>query len=268
MARFTLLLLIVVTITSCKNMYDSTADTDSDEAKIFEMERHLNKFEWDEAITVYGELPIATQVKREPKTLYVSALMGRCGFEFISFVNDISEDLGLGTNLFPLLLSAMPDATTSKVNDCVIANTQIEEIKTDNGAVTSDYNMSVLNGLARIGVVTNNVAADAANALDPAFDPCDSGDISNADVQQIVSGFARVISDISSSSLSFLGDSLDGLCDIGEPMQVSGVCDATDASAVTPAQICAMRALMNESEALGFGTCTGDVTACACAVCP
>ncbi|MCB0347469.1 MAG: hypothetical protein KDD37_01470 [Bdellovibrionales bacterium] len=267
MARY-ILLLFLVGLTACKNLYDSTADTTSDEAMLFKMERYLNDFLWDDAIDVYGELSIDTQSEREPKTLYVSALMGRCGFEFISFVNSISDDLDSGSNLFPLLLSAMPDATSSKVNDCIVANTQIQEIITDHGAQTSDYNMSVLNGLARMGILVNQSAADASNNLDPAFDPCDSGDMSDANVRQLVSAFARVINDIGSSSLSFLGTSLDGLCDPGDVLEVAGVCDATDASSVTPAQICGMRALMNESSSIGFGTCTGDVATCACAVCP
>jgi hypothetical protein len=269
MARLYILLLVMFFASGCKNLFETTADTESTEAILFQIKEHLNDFEWDAAIDLYNDLATDVQNEREPKRLYVSALMGRCGFEFVSFVNTVSEDLENNTTrLFPLLLQAMPDSTTSGATDCNDAYVEINEMIAASGGITDDYNLAVLNGLARLGSITNSLAANASNQYDSSVDPCDPADFPNADVRQMVSAFAVTISNIESSSLSFLGDSLDTICDVGEPLQVSGVCGATDPAAVTPTQICAMRALMNESVDLGFGTCTGDIVACACAVCP
>lgn len=269
MIRLTVLLVLILSLIGCKNILESGANKTSVEARLFQIETHLNNFEWSEAIGLYNDLPVGVRAQSKAKTLYISALMGRCGFEFVTFVNNFADELDDSGRLFLALLKGMPDSTAIKAADCIAADISIQELIADYGGQTSAYNMSLLNGLARIGSLINTSAADANNEPEAGFQACSSAAISDADVQQIVSAFARVISDIQYSSLSILGDSLSGLCDPGDPLEVTGVCEATDPTAVTPIQVCAMRSLINESQVAGLGTvCTGDISTCACVGCP
>lgn len=264
MARKLSILLILFSVSCSENFLEFSADKTSTESLLFKMREYLDDFDYTNALATFNSMSSSQQSTREARELYASTYMGSCGIEFISFVNDISNGSG---NLFSLLLEAMPGASATTVNNCSIAEGIIDENISNLTPQTVDYNMSLLNGLGEVGAVLNFRAADASDVLNPAFDPCNVGDLPDANVQQIVSSLTRVLSYTSESTLSFFGSALDGVCDTGQPLELAGLCTPVDESAVTASQICITRALIKEGSAIGLntGACGGgDITTCNC----
>tara|TARA_B100001248_G_scaffold240180_1_gene205950 strand:+ start:5819 stop:6655 length:837 start_codon:yes stop_codon:yes gene_type:complete len=273
------ILLFIFVFAGC-NILEFTADETSEDSLIYKMQAYINDFNFDAAIAVFtSEMGSSQQSTREAREYYAQAYMGKCGLDFLEFVNDVSDYSG---NFFASLLESMENATAPIVNDCAVSESIIDENIANLSPTTTDYNMAVLNAMTKMGNIMNLRGADGNNQVDAGFDTCDTADISDADMQEFVAALSRMLSYIGSSSLNFFNDGdgsndvdLSGVCDTGQPLEVAGLCDVIDAADVTATQICAARALMREStDGIGLGLCANDVAGSVCgggcggAVCP
>lgn len=256
------------------NILESFADTQSDEALLFNAKRKINTGDYDEALTYFQSMSSTFLSRRDVLSVHASAYAGKCGLNFLDLVDGITN---IGTaRLFPFLMGNFQSGTTAKRDACATAETLMQNISTSYTLRTSDENLFLsLIDLSKMGVVFNGTA-DANNdgTVDGGYDPCSSGSISDADVRQVgtaINLLRTSIVGVSGTSFGSFAADINTLCSAwpGGAAAYNFCVDGSsnpvfDGSVFTANQLKGIRSLMNENSVVGLGTCTGDIVACAC----
>ncbi len=258
MLRTWILLLLISSVLSCSsNLLEDSANTETTEAQLFQARLHLNDQEWAEAIAVINSLDASVIATREAQDILVSAYAGLCGIEFIAFVDTISNATGL---LYPLLQQSFLNSTPATISNCVNSEFQLKNIDSSLGSTSTNYLKSIIVALAKIGNILNaNADQDNDGVTDVGFDACDTADISDADVNELVTAVAIIATNTANAGSSALSDytsDITDLCTEIEAVIGVNICSVTDTANVTPAMRTGMRNVIQEGQSVGLGTCT------------
>ena len=256
------LALLAVSMTSCgQNAFLETAKRDSDPALLFEAQKLMNQKQWTQAIEKLNLMTSTGRAKRDAKAALASAYAGRCGLNLIAFSDVVANASG---NLFRVFLTAMRNANSQSITDCISAETTMLSISESAGARTADENMFLaFVGWAKIGAILA-VEADTNDdgTPDGGWDSCTlsaslKGEIGTGLTISVASlaQTGTTVGGSLSSSVNSICTSLGGAYDF---------CSVTNASAFTSDQLRAIGAITKSTDQPGVGTCAGTVSACLC----
>ena len=268
-----IILSIFFSIGCTTNILESFSDTRSDEALLYEAKRKINDGDYDTALTYFTSMTATFLTRRDVIGVRASAYGGKCGLGFLDLVDGITN---MGTaRLFVFLMTHFQSGTTDKRDSCATAETLMQSISTSYASRTSDENLFLsLVDLAKMGVVFNRVADSNNNgAVDAGFDACDNGDLPDADVRQIgtaINLLRTSVNGVSGTTFGSFASVINNVCDnwpgglATYNFCVSGGSPVFDGTTFTANQLKGIRSLINESDVVGLGSCTGDILTCAC----
>jgi hypothetical protein len=267
-------------LTCSVNILENFADKKTNMAYYYDAQKMINDGNYQGAIDKLNLIIGEFSTDRKVVGLKASAYGGLCGINFISFVTSMTN-MG-STRIFPFLMGAFSSATEAQISSCIIAQDLMVSIGSSIQR-TSDENMFLLVvAFAKIGKVLAFYAdADNNGTLDAAYtavQTCDKTNLTrtaglgltNSDTIEVGTGLALAIEQLNAlSGVVNLGNgtltTIQGLC---TSLPVNFCAMTTTASwsdgSNDALEVAAVRTLLNESSAVGLGTCTGDYTACAC----
>ncbi len=242
-------------VSGCKNFLEETADKETPAAILFETKKFLNKQLYSEAIEKVETLTDEQLAQRDVAVLRASAYAGRCGLNFINFV-DAMQNMGDSTTLFQLFLETMQSATSPI--DCRRAEDFIEAVAATAAERTDDENLLIaLISFAKIGA-TLAITADTApadGAADVGWDACTGLD--DAQAGEIGTGMSialQSLAALSSDVASGATDDIDAICD------TVAICSQTDPEAYSSFEIKAIKTLTHNNDgAIGLATNPGAI---------
>jgi hypothetical protein len=258
------LFVILFVCSSCENVLQDTAKTDTDQAIFYEAKLSLNDRDYTSALALLDTLSPAFLAQREVSLIRASAYSGRCGMEFVSLVNSLS-DLG-SNNLFLFLMQTYTGATAAQVADCIESETILNGFGDYTQRVADENILMGFSSLTKVGsIIAQRADLDLDDVTDPSFDHCDNTLFPEADVRQVGSGIANAIlsitavaSDISSGTLAQIA----AFCAQSSSLNV--ICTNTDPTAYTALEVRALRQLIGSTD-LGIGACPNFADlACVC----
>ena len=272
---FGIVLAILFSIGCSTNILESFADTQSDEALLFRAKTKINSGDYDTALTYFTSMSAEFLTRRDVIAVRASAYAGKCGLNFLSLVNGLSN-MG-STRLFVLLMQQYTGGTTTTRDACITAETLMQTISTSYASRTSDENLFLsLIDLTKMGNVFARLAdANSDDALDAGFDACDGTDLPDADVREIgtaINLMRTSLSGVSGTTFGSFASSVNSICASWPGGMLASYNFCVDGSnnaiftgsTFTANQLKGIRSLVNENSAVGLGSCTGDITACAC----
>lgn len=265
-------LILLIFLSSCSsNLFDEIANKDTPEAIYFQAKQEINSRNYTAAITLLETLDPAYLANRDRAPVYASAYSGRCGLEFLTLMNNL-QNSGAST-VFSILMGAFPGATISNhVADCNQSQTILAAIGDESQRNGDENLLMAFTSLSEIGTLLSALAdLDDNGTADPAFDQCDAGDISDAQVREIGSNIAIALLSLTAIGTSYIDGALadvNSLCALDPNLAV--FCSTTDPSTFTPVQVQALRYAIGSND-FGIDSCGGNnFTNCAILnpVCP
>lgn len=263
---------VVLTFSSaCKNLFIGFTDYSTDEAKFSQAMTYLNSLEYDKAIAEIQKTTSGFQARRTTRYILASAYAGKCGLNTVDLILSF-DDIG-STRLFPFLLGAFPAKILSHQTACQNAEAQIRNISEDPALRTSGENfLMVLIAFAKIGVIfSKSVDDDDDGQLDTfgVGDHCtDPTMVSDADVNELITGISQVIHSLPLAGTTFGGDELSTLttaCDALDSLDPDyNFCNVLTTGDATADHRLAFRSIMGSNVGVGLGNCNGDLLTCEC----
>lgn len=253
-----------LTTTGCPNVLKETAKTDTPDAVFYQAKLEMNNRNYLGAIGLLQTLGPTYLAQRHVAIVYASAFSGRCGLDFVSFVQNL-ENVGSATSIFSYLMGEYPGATDPQIADCLFSESILNSLG-DFTTRTDDENILMgLSSLTKVGTVLSRYAdADGDGSPDAGFDHCDLTDLPDDAVREIGTGVAQAIlsvsqvaSDITSDALTEISD----LCNLSPSL--NAFCTNTDKNAYSAIEVAAFRAILGSTDA-GIGSCPGGFVACVC----
>lgn len=279
-ARFLVFCALISMNLSCSvNVLENFGNKNTNEALYVDAQTLMNKSDYAGVLTKIAAMSSTYAAKREVLTLKASAYGGLCGLKFLDFVETLSN-MG-STRLFPLLLSAFrAGATTTSMDNCLLAQTTIESI----GATavrTNDENMlMVLILFAKIGNILSFYAdSDQDGTGQAGYNVCTIGGgrtagaaIDDSDLRQLGTGITLAVQNITAVSTSVnlgnasLTDVQAACTQLASLNPAYDFCAITDPTAFTATQLKGIRSLLKEDQSVGLGIsgCSGNLTSCNC----
>lgn len=205
------LFLLAATLLSCggSNYFEETSKKDSDEALYEEALKLIDRSKYTEAISKIEETSVGFRTQRKVVRSLAGAYAGRCGLNFLTFV----EGIGGGGTPFSLFKNGFTSSTVVPT-DCQHAQDIIEDAFGETAALriarlgSSEGNsvnmfMAVL-GMSKIGSTLRSRAdADQDGAVDAGFDSCDPTKLNDDATKQVGTGFALMIDNFTVIASSF-----------------------------------------------------------------
>jgi hypothetical protein len=269
--------------TSCSNFFEPLSKKDSDAALKESATKKIDSGDYDGAITDILSMSSSYQAKTEIKEALAGAYAGKCGLDFISFVQGLGS--GASSAFFGTFMGAFKGITVHPAS-CALAESVMMSIGTSSTR-TGDQNlfMAIL-AMAKVGTYLRSLAdTDSTGnlgdgAADTTFSICSSSApgsvpvtslapfyVSDANMAQIITGMSQMLDNIASVTAVISGstavDALDQFKTTCNAIPGSP-CSVFDPDAVTAPMIAAFRKLI-DTAAIGIGSCP-DATGALC--CP
>lgn len=261
------------------NILESFADKNTNNAYIVDAKKLLDERDYDGALAKLALVTGELATDRSVIMLKASAYAGKCGLEFLPFVNTL-QNMG-STNLFQVFLSHFKAGVAAQIDHCVTAENLVESIGTVNQRTSDENMLLVLISFAKIGTILAYYAdSDDDGNAEGGYDTCTiggaraaGGAITDEDAGQIGTGITLAIESISAvSSTINLGSAaladVSAACALLDAIPPAGTynfCTVTDPLGFSPEQLRAIRGLVSETaDGIGIGTCGGGAAACLC----
>lgn len=234
----------------------------SDEAIFEDAKKLVDQQDWDGALAKISGLSASFRSTPEVVKYESSAHAGKCGLNLLQFM----QDIGGAGSLFQKFMGAFT-TTPVDVSECQEAQSVIEGTLGTTAAMRlatagsygTDINtfMAIL-GMAKIGTQLRDAADPNMDGDYTGFNACMAGEISDAEVAQVGTGFALLIDNFTTIAAD-LGSSADAITDIQDDcaLIVPNPCTTTDPEHATwsdPIALTAFRALI-KSDDMGLGVC-------------
>jgi hypothetical protein len=247
--------LLIVTMTfmasGCGNVYSGLSNTTSDDAIYEDVQKLADEKNWSQALTEIATLSAGRQADSDVIETWAGLLAGKCGLDFITYFNTISNGTLTGSTPIKFLMNAFTQVAVDP-GSCELAQAKLEEISTDPNQRTQSENlfMAIL-GMVKIGTYLRSVAdldgpgglGDGAADTGSGYDSCSTTALTDADVAQVVTGIGLVSNN--SSALSAVAGSSDITTAMASISAVCGsTCAKTDASTVTGTDITLVRDIL------------------------
>lgn len=187
----------------CSNVLESSAKKTTDDAYYEEATKAVNNSRWDEAISNFEKLSAAYLSQPAIRMHYAGALAGRCGLNFIEFVQALK---GSSASIFKFAMNAWTGKTISPAH-CLLAEKQIRTIWATNTATADQKFFMAIIGLAKMGSYLRSKAdVDGVGNLgdgtaDTAFNACSAtvggaNNLEDDEVGQVLTGLMLFVTNI------------------------------------------------------------------------
>jgi len=275
--RFILSVSLILNVSCSGNILETFADKTSNEALYAAAKILINEGDYNAALAKIALMEGAYVGRREVVSLKASAYAGLCGLRFLPFVMDLQN---IGTaRVMPLLLSHFVGGTTSRIDNCVLAE---DTLATIGGitARTNDENLFMATiGLAKVGAVMSLYAdANQDGLVTVGFDACDSSGVVRAagawvesDLRELGTGLTVALANLTAiSGSTSLGSAevatMNALCAALALFNPAyNFCAITDPTAFTANHLKGIMSLIKEDDDIGLGgNCVGDLSVCNC----
>ncbi|MGZ6480210.1 MAG: hypothetical protein ACXWQE_12955, partial [Bdellovibrionales bacterium] len=160
---------------SCSvNILSTFADKTSNDALFIDAQTAVNQHDWNGALSKIGSMTGAFATTPDVLRLKASAYGGLCGFDFLTFVQQLS---GMGaTFLFPFLLSSFDASVATNIDACKSAHDTLISIGAITDRSVSDNFEIAMLAFAKIGNILSYYGDKAkAGSSANSFDPCTAG---------------------------------------------------------------------------------------------
>lgn len=265
--------LSLLILTSCSvNILTEFSDTTANDALFFDAKQMINAKNYTGAVAKFNAMSADYLAKRDVRSLRASAYLGLCSpIDFLDLVDAIGS-IG-GSRIMEWLMDTFQGGTPARQTSCVQAEAVMKSISALGVNRTADENLlMVFISFAKMGAIISRYGDSVIRdgAVDAGFNPCSAVAIPSADAKEIATGF-----NIAMDSLENVGSSTVGA---GTLASVTTACAQLPAGMLPlcsdPPQVLTtdidateergIRTLINESQDIGLGTCTGDAATCAC----
>ena len=254
-------------LTGCPNAFQESAKKDTSEAVYFAAQRDLDLGDYDSAITKLNSLNATFKTKRDVVATIASAYAGRCGLNFLTLVETMSNNTG--SRLLPILLTQFSGSTASNIADCAAAEVWLRTLAPTNNfaSLTTDENiMLAILSLAKVGAAIATYAdLNADGSVDGGFNACNTANLPDATAREIGTGITLSIAAFAASGSAIAGAALGSVTD-----QCSSLPPGYDfCSIYTPAdftadQMKAVNGLIGSQDLIGLGSCADTLANCVC----
>ncbi|MBX7232332.1 MAG: hypothetical protein K1X29_09635 [Bdellovibrionales bacterium] len=263
---------ITFLITGCSvNILETFSDPYTDEALYEDAKQLINQSNYSAALTKFSGMTTSFLARREVAGLKATAYGGLCGLNFLNLLTSLNN---IGATRFLLwLLQTFPGGNSTLQNYCIQAETLIKTIGLRGSNRTADENfLMAFIAFAKIGTILTRYgdSSPANGTVDAGFDPCAGGSLPSADAKEVATGFTIAIDALQNIGTSTVGANIVSqvttVCALLPPAYAT-LCSSpaiVDTTSITANDEKAIRTLLNESQNIGLGTCTGDAAACAC----
>lgn len=257
---------------SCSNVFQQSAKKTTDEAYFEEARKAVDLTDYDAAISYFQLMSPTFLARTSVREAYAGALAGKCGLNFLEFVETLSSASLTGSTLFLYAMSAWQGKVVSP-DYCLQAEQQIKAIWASESQTSSQKFFMAILGLAKMGTyLRSKVDQDGPDNLgdgspDAVFDACDATDngaanLDDDEVGEVLTGLMLFITYITDFATSVGGDLsgstavVDGLCAAmaGPPLNLPPEqipCTYTDWTGVDPADKAAIVAVVRDMLATG-----------------
>lgn len=258
---------VVSSVTSCKNAFEESAQKNTNEAVYFAAQRDLDASDFDSAITKLLTLSTAYKSRREVVATIASAYAGRCGLQFLTLVQLISDNPG--SRLFPLLIQNFKNSTVSDIADCVEGERWLRTLAPTNvfTDLTSDENiMLAMLSFAKIGSALATYGdLDHDGVADATFDTCNVANLPDATAREIGTGITVAISAIAASGATIGAGALNAVATACSSLPAGqNFCSIYVPADFTAAQVKVINGLIASTDTVGLGTCNNTLMNCVC----
>lgn len=258
-----MLFLCSLQISCSENVFSNMSSKTTDEALLNDARTALNNQDYQGAINIIlNDLSPEAQAKTEAKELLAGGYAGRCGLNFLSFIDSLSN-ASTGT---AFALTAVPFVgVTVDPPSCLLALSTMESIAPAVSRTLSQNIFAAVSAMALMGtstrLYTDNDPVGGDGGQDSSGISCQMTD---EQVDHLVLGFGYMSENFSYLSDSQLGETEATFADIisicssvgtflGSTLGREMSCNVTDPSAITPELRDIFRNLLNTSE-YGVGT--------------
>ena len=245
----------------------------SDESLLVDARIHMDKYEWDLAIAKFTDMSAEFLATREIKFLHASAYAGKCGLDFMDFIEKLTS---IGTEkLYAFLMGSFLGVTSAIESDaCIQAEVLIKSISSSASDRTVNENtFMAFIGFTKIGVILSRYAdTDDDGSADAGFNSCSTVSIPDSDVKQIATGLAIALTSLAAPGVS-LGEGqvtdLNSIC--GELTGLGPTydfCSDTETTSITGDKLKAARTIIGEGQVVGIGSCAASPDSVSNCTCP
>lgn len=281
MKILSVIMLFVLVLTGCSNIFSPVSNKETDEARYEDAMKAIDNQDYATAVTKLESLPTSYQGQTSFKETLAGAYAGKCGLNFIDyFVALGSADL-TGSTFFKFFMNGFTQKVVSP-DDCRKAQLKMQEISDDPLLRTDSQNlfMAVL-GMVKVGTYLRADAdRDGTGSLGdgladiPPLDICDAtetastadGWFSDDEMDEIITGTGLVFTNAAALGSASSANLTTALTDLGTIC--AGSCTKTKKADVTPADRDNFRDLLRTSPTnpvapMGIGNCNNmDPTTC------
>lgn len=265
-------LIITLVANSCSNPFTPFSNSSTDSAIYEDAIKASNASQWDTAIQKFESLTASFLDRREVRFNYAKALAGRCGYDFINFIDAVSNaDFSGPSTVFSLLLAMWGNRQVTPYF-CSASEAQVKIIwsdlaSIDDRTISEKFFMAFLS-LAKMGmylrvkadVTQNNGLGDGTvdggvSACTPANPETELLRFSDAEIREVITGLALFILNLTAigsavSNLDDLSGALDQIC--GPPVNAT-FCTKVNADDVLDSEVELFRQFL-ESADVGLTT--------------
>lgn len=247
--------------------------SETDQSLLFDAKQKMNKGNWSGAIENFNKMSTEYLDRRDVKFFQANAYAGRCGLDFLSFIENLTN-IG-ATRLLLFLMQSHTGSTLGNGDDCVTAEALVKSISGNVAERTTDENtFMAFMSFTKMGVFLSALAdTNGDNSPDGGFDACSVGSMTDDQVKDIGTGLANALTSLSGPGVSLGGDQVTDLTSICADIVANlgpsfDFCGSTNKADITPDMVRGIRTLVGEGQALGIGSCTAgppnDLANCAC----
>ncbi len=254
------------------NILTEFSDPTANDALLFDAQELLDKGDYAGALAVFETMSADFLAQRNVRVLRASAYLGLCsGIDFLDLVTAL-DDLG-STRVMPWLMDTFQGGSALRQAACISAEDQLKAVSPFGAGRTSDENLLMaFVGFAKMGIIISRLGDSGTpdGVVDAGFDPCDPGDLPQDEAREIATGFNIAMDSLENIGSSTIGSgalgSVTTVC-AGLPVGYLPLCDdppQVDTDDIDANEELGIRTIINESQDVGLGTCSGDAMTCAC----
>lgn len=264
----------VLALTACSNVYSGMSNRNTDEAHYEDALKALNEQDFDLSLAKFESLSSDYRDRNDVRQYYASALAGKCGFNFASFLSFIENADFSSSSFFKVLMNQFTDRNVLP-EYCTRSEAQIKLIWQSQTPTASQQLLMVMLSMSKMGAYLRSKAdLDGPlnlgdNTPDASFNVCtnSNANLTDGEIREIVTGFSLMLMNIATFLGSFSGSTatvigaINTACGLVDP----NPCATTDASGVTDEMVASMRDILATNAAytpapFGIGSCAFPAT--------
>lgn len=254
MKRF-FLIFVLTTLGCSQNFFNDVSSKSGDDALLFDAKTAVNNQDYQTAIDIIKtKMSLSGQTRADAKEVLASGYAGKCGLNFVTFVNGLST--AVSGSAFILLSTPFVGVVVDPAS-CLTALNTLESIGTTSARTNDENAFAAIIGMSLMGsavrLYTDIIPTNGDSTQDA---PNISCGLTDPQVDYVVLGFGFMSQNFNYLSTSQLGSSsqttLNGVINICTNVAGSA-CTITNPASITPQIRDTIRDLLNTTD-YGVGT--------------